>query len=186
MKFSFAALTLLASVVYAQTIASEVAQIPSCALSCLTTAVSESGCGLGDYSCQCGAVKDDINSAVTPCVQEKCAMSDSKKVQSVLANICTIQTASGGGGGLPKQELKRVPVPAPAPILARGSFVSGIGAPTYTATSTSAAATTTTTPPAVSTSAPASSSPTVVLSSPGNKLQAGGLAIGAALLAMMV
>jgi hypothetical protein len=114
------------------------------------------------------------------------------EVQSILVNICSIQKASGGVGGSPKQELKRVPAPIPAPIEARGSFVSGIGAPTYTpkpagVTTTTTSVPTSTSPPATtSTTAPASSSPSVVLSSPGNKLQAGGVAFVAALLALMV
>jgi hypothetical protein len=77
MKFSFAAVaSLLASVAYSQTIASEVAQIPSCALSCLTTAITGAGCGLTDYACQCGSSKDAITKAATPCVVSSCSTSD--------------------------------------------------------------------------------------------------------------
>lgn len=77
MLFSYAAIgSLLASVVYSQTIASQVAQIPSCALSCLTNAISGAGCGLTDYACQCGSAKNTITSAATPCVASSCSTSD--------------------------------------------------------------------------------------------------------------
>ena len=77
MKFSVVAVaSLFASVAYSQTIASEVAQLPSCALTCLTTAITGAGCGVSDYACQCGSAKSSITSAATPCVVSKCAISD--------------------------------------------------------------------------------------------------------------
>lgn len=78
MQFTYAAISaLLASVAYSQTIASELAQLPSCSLTCISTAVTGAGCTLTDYACQCGTGKDAITKAATPCIAAACSASDS-------------------------------------------------------------------------------------------------------------
>src|SRR5450432_1617445 len=56
MRFSFAyaaSAALMTSVAYSQGISDLVAQIHSCAITCLATAATSARCGLTDYACQC-------------------------------------------------------------------------------------------------------------------------------------
>lgn len=75
MKFAIATLV-LASVAYSQTIASEQAMLPSCALSCLETAITGAGCSVTDYNCQCNDKKNAITASATPCILKACSTSD--------------------------------------------------------------------------------------------------------------
>jgi hypothetical protein len=77
MRFSTAAVAaLVASVAYSQSIADLVAQIPSCAIVCLSTAATGAKCGLTDYACQCGPARDAITQSATPCVLAGCKGDD--------------------------------------------------------------------------------------------------------------
>lgn len=77
MRFLYTAITsLLASVAFSQSISSEVSQLPSCSLSCLTSAITGAGCGLTDYACQCGSAKAAITTSATPCLLKACSTSD--------------------------------------------------------------------------------------------------------------
>lgn len=192
MKFSIVAVaSLFASVAYSQTIASEVAQIPSCALTCLTTAITGAGCGLSDYACQCGTAKDSITTSATPCVLSKCATSDALKVQSITSEICTIQAASGGGSSSagssasaattsPAATTKAAPTPTTSNV-SNISNISNIGNFATSATSAAGGVTTSAAASSASTSAPAQ-----VSGSPGNRLQAGGVLAGAAAFVALV
>lgn len=75
MKFTIATLV-LASVAYSQTIASEQAMLPSCSLTCLQNAITGAGCSITDYTCQCGAQKNAITTAATPCIIGACTTND--------------------------------------------------------------------------------------------------------------
>ncbi|KUJ12764.1 uncharacterized protein LY89DRAFT_542272, partial [Mollisia scopiformis] len=97
MKFSVAVLC-LASVAYSQTIASELAKLPTCSITCLHNAISGAGCSLTDYTCQCGTAKSAITTAATPCIISACSTSDALLVQSISAEICTLQAASSPSG----------------------------------------------------------------------------------------
>jgi hypothetical protein len=84
---------ILLSVVYSQTIQSEVDMFPSCALTCLTNAISAAGCSITDYACQCGTRRSTIAGIATPCVVSTCSTTDaiSKSCQSTplpKANNC--------------------------------------------------------------------------------------------------
>ena len=95
MYFTYAAIAaLLASAAYAQSIDSEVAQLPSCALTCLSTASSSAGCTLTDFACQCGSAKDAITKSATPCVAAACSPADALKVSQLTGQICDLQAAA--------------------------------------------------------------------------------------------
>ncbi|KAM0141767.1 hypothetical protein ACHAO1_001606 [Botrytis cinerea] len=99
MQFTYAAISaLLASVAYSQTVASEVAQLPSCALACLSTASSGAGCSITDFACQCGDAKDAITKAATPCIAAGCSAADTLSTQKITTEICVLQAAAGSSG----------------------------------------------------------------------------------------
>ncbi|ESZ98479.1 hypothetical protein SBOR_1141 [Sclerotinia borealis F-4128] len=95
MQFTYAAISaLLASVAYSQSVASEMAKLPSCALICLSTAISSAGCSFADHACQCGPAKDDITKSATPCIASSCSATDSMTASNVAAQVCALE-ASG-------------------------------------------------------------------------------------------
>ncbi|KAL3424565.1 hypothetical protein PVAG01_03847 [Phlyctema vagabunda] len=88
--------SVFAAVAYSQTIADQVAQLPSCSLVCLSDAAAASNCAITDYACQCGDAKDAITAAATPCIVGACTdTSDILNVQKVTAEICVLQAAAG-------------------------------------------------------------------------------------------
>jgi len=76
MKFTLATVASILAVVAAQDISSLVSTIPSCADTCLTTAISSANCGITDYACQCGSGKQAITESASPCVIKACSSSD--------------------------------------------------------------------------------------------------------------
>ncbi|EKD15315.1 hypothetical protein MBM_06531 [Drepanopeziza brunnea f. sp. 'multigermtubi' MB_m1] len=93
MKFSIAIVfAIVASLVSSQSVSSLVAQLPSCAISCLATASSSVGCGISDYTCQCGLNKDAVTSAATFCVVSSCSSTDALKTNSITGDICKAAT----------------------------------------------------------------------------------------------
>lgn len=68
--------SLLAFAIAQDTIASEIAKLPSCAVTCLQTAVTAANCGQTDYACQCGSGHDAITRQATPCIAGACSASD--------------------------------------------------------------------------------------------------------------
>src|ERR1700735_2342703 len=73
MKFSILAVaSMLACIVYSQSIQGDVAQLPSCSLACLSNAVVNAGCSITDYACQCGSLRPTIASQATPCIVKAC------------------------------------------------------------------------------------------------------------------
>jgi hypothetical protein len=78
MQFSKATLVaVLAALIQAQSISDLVAQIPSCAVSCLTTAIGDSGCALTDYVCQCtNPGHNTILAKGAGCISAACSTSD--------------------------------------------------------------------------------------------------------------
>lgn len=94
MKLSITAALILASGGYAQTIASEVAMIPSCALTAIENAVTGAGCGLTDYACQCGPAKPAIAAAATPTIVSDCTTQEALLTQQITAEICSLVAAS--------------------------------------------------------------------------------------------
>jgi len=85
MKTSLAAIVALAAGAYAQGIA----DIPSCALTCLSTALSTDGCSsLTDFACHCKHT--DLIPQAQPCIQKACPQqSQQAAVVSVIEGICS-------------------------------------------------------------------------------------------------
>lgn len=85
MQFSNAIIVaFLAATAYSQSVSDLVAEIPSCAVTCLATAASGAGCGIDDFECQCADIKA-ITAAATPCVLDGCKGDDpiSKLIHSM-------------------------------------------------------------------------------------------------------
>ncbi|KAK0106928.1 hypothetical protein ONS95_003644 [Cadophora gregata] len=97
MKFTTATIAILATAVSAQSIADLTAQIPSCAQTCLATAITGAGCTISDNACQCGSANAAITKAATPCVISGCSSDDALKTQTLTSQICAL-VASGAGG----------------------------------------------------------------------------------------
>ncbi|KAG4033781.1 hypothetical protein MFRU_004g02840 [Monilinia fructicola] len=170
MQFTYTAIfTLFASVAYSQSIASEVAQLPSCALSCLATAATSAGCGLTDYACQCGDAKAAITKSGTPCIVAACSASDVLTVSKVAAQICELQASAGSSGSSPSST-------TPA-----SSAASNIGSATGSsiASVTSSASSVASSLKSSATSAAAATASTAA----GNRVAAAGAAVGAGFLA---
>ncbi|KAF2680467.1 hypothetical protein K458DRAFT_392806 [Lentithecium fluviatile CBS 122367] len=74
----------------ALTTAQSISDIPTCALSCLTTSVSAVGCSLTDFECSCKK-SAELTTALTPCVTENCDVADQPKVVEALVGICKSQ-----------------------------------------------------------------------------------------------
>ncbi|RDW58047.1 hypothetical protein BP6252_13458 [Coleophoma cylindrospora] len=89
--------SILASIACAQTIADEVALLPSCSLTCLSNAATSNGCGITDYTCQCGSANSAITASATPCIVGACSSSDALKVQPITQKICSLAAAASGG-----------------------------------------------------------------------------------------
>jgi len=99
MKFSAAIVLSLSTFAFAQSIA----DLPSCSISCFTTAIASSGCGATDTKCQCTTGKDAITKTITPCLLKACSQDDATKTATVSAQICNNVlnggSASGSGSG---------------------------------------------------------------------------------------
>ncbi|KAH7399745.1 hypothetical protein BKA64DRAFT_464249 [Cadophora sp. MPI-SDFR-AT-0126] len=105
MQFSYAfVFAISATLVASQSASSLVAQLPSCAISCLASASTTNGCGISDYACQCGAKKADITKTATPCVLSACSQDDALKTNSLTGEICkaasSVQTSATNGGSM--------------------------------------------------------------------------------------
>ncbi|KAK0102220.1 hypothetical protein ONS95_005844 [Cadophora gregata] len=103
MRLSYAFVFAVSSTLVAsQSASSLVAQLPSCAISCLASASTTNGCGISDYACQCGAKKADITKTATPCVLSACSQDDALKTNSLTGQICkaasSVQTSATNGG----------------------------------------------------------------------------------------
>lgn len=70
------------------TVAQSIGDLPTCSLSCLTTAISTLGCEPTDFACSCGKASE-LYPVITPCVQAACSdPADQSKTVKVLAGIC--------------------------------------------------------------------------------------------------
>jgi len=94
MKFTITAAVLcLSSFATAYTIA----DLPSCSISCFTTAISGSGCGLTDTHCQCTTGLTYITNSVGPCLLKGCSTDDAAKAVTVSQGICKQDASSSAG-----------------------------------------------------------------------------------------
>ncbi|KAM3075350.1 hypothetical protein ACMFMF_006025 [Clarireedia jacksonii] len=206
MKFSYAAITaVLASVAYSQSVGDIVATLPSCSLTCLTTAIAGAGCGLTDYACQCGSAKDAITKAATPCVAAGCSTSDALKTQSVTTQICDAEAKSGSSSsasGSASSSSAEAPSTSSSATTAApsssssGSFLtsatgSSIGSASSAVSSKASSASSEASSKVSSASSAASSvaasatssAPATVSSAAANKIMAAGAVVGAGFLA---
>lgn len=120
--------TLILATLTALVAAQGIADLPSCSLSCLTTAITGLECGITDFACSCQK-SSELTPVVTPCVQSACSdPADQSKTIEVLGGICA-------AAGFPIE----VPVP---------SATSAVPLPTPTATELSPVPTTATSPEA--------------------------------------
>ncbi|KAB8295178.1 hypothetical protein EYC80_007104 [Monilinia laxa] len=171
MQFTYTAIfTLFASVAYSQSIASEVAQLPSCALSCLATAATSAGCGLADYACQCGDAKDAITKSGTPCIVAGCSASDVLAVSKIATQICVLQDSAGSPSSSPSSTSSASSSAASNISSATGSYVASV---TSSASSVASSLKSSATSAAVATASAAA----------GNRVAAAGAAVGAGFLA---
>ncbi|TGO09131.1 hypothetical protein BTUL_0178g00170 [Botrytis tulipae] len=189
MQFTYAAISaLLASVAYSQSIASEVAQLPSCALACLSTASSGAGCSITDFACQCGDAKNAITKAATPCIAAGCSASDTLTAQKVATEICALQAAGGSSGSSAAASSTQASSSSTSGS-ASSSAVSNISsAGSSIASATSAASSSissalSSASSAISSAASSTSSPTTVSTAAGSRVNAAGAIVGAGFLA---
>jgi len=85
---------LLASTIYAQTIAQEVALLPTCAYNCLTIAAASAGCSITDYACICGSGRTAVQRSAIPCIASNCTVSEDITIQSLATEICMLEFAA--------------------------------------------------------------------------------------------
>ncbi|KAJ4984243.1 hypothetical protein SVAN01_10284 [Stagonosporopsis vannaccii] len=97
---------------FAAIVASQgIADLPTCSLSCLTTAITGLECGLTDFACSCQKASE-LTPVVTPCVRSACSdPADQSKTIEVLAGICA---AAGFPIEVPEPSAtSAVPLPTP-------------------------------------------------------------------------
>ncbi|PBP22266.1 hypothetical protein BUE80_DR006800 [Diplocarpon rosae] len=166
MKFSSTTVVaILASVAYAQSIAELTAQIPACGQTCLATAITGAGCDIADKACQCGSNMSAITKSATPCVIAGCSSTEALLTQSLTAKICEA-VAEGSDSG---------------------SSVAGTASSTPSSTPSSASRSSTATPTlSRNISAASSTSTAPPTTGAGSKKELAGIAVGAALMAVLL
>ncbi|KAL4930776.1 CFEM domain-containing protein [Aspergillus undulatus] len=71
------------------------ADVPKCALTCLTEVVSKSTCGLTDFACICP--NPQINAQLQPCVLGACSVKEALTAQNFTYTICDYPTSNDTG-----------------------------------------------------------------------------------------
>ncbi|KAF2724972.1 hypothetical protein K431DRAFT_291160 [Polychaeton citri CBS 116435] len=105
--------------------------IPSCALSCFTSAISDSGCQLGDNYCACKTNGQEITDDVTNCLvcNSDCSQQDLANVASISNEICVSALSVSGESYSPP--------PTPTPTCAGGAGAASTTAASDSGTSSS-------------------------------------------------
>lgn len=104
---------LVISAITALAAAQGIADLPSCSLTCLTSAIPSLGCDLTDFACSCKKAST-LTPSLTPCVQSACKdTADQAKVLTVLSEICA---AAGVPIETPAPATSTIADPSPAPI----------------------------------------------------------------------
>ncbi|KAK2615349.1 hypothetical protein N8I77_002112 [Diaporthe amygdali] len=95
MQFKAIVLSGVLGLVAAQSsdVASLVAELPSCSLTCLLAGASAADCESMDYSCQCNK-QDVIVANATSCLTSSCNTNDIATTQTVSQQIC--EAVTGG------------------------------------------------------------------------------------------
>lgn len=103
---------LIISAITALAAAQGIADLPSCSLQCLATAIPTLGCELTDFACSCKQA-DKLTPNITPCVQKSCTdTADQAKTIEVLSAICA---AAGFPIEVPAPSASIIADPSPAP-----------------------------------------------------------------------
>jgi hypothetical protein len=100
--------------------AQSISDLPTCSLSCLTTAIPQLGCGLTDLKCSCQKA-GELTPILTSCVQKSCSEADQKKTLEVLAAICAangaaISTPPASSAVAPEETATPEPLPSPSSV----------------------------------------------------------------------
>ncbi|KAH8662298.1 hypothetical protein BX600DRAFT_513146 [Xylariales sp. PMI_506] len=66
---------------------------PSCAIPCLTSAISAVGCDLSDVSCQCGPSQTAIGASAATCLLGSCNLTEVAQAQSAGLAVCSSLSA---------------------------------------------------------------------------------------------
>ncbi|KAJ3952805.1 hypothetical protein N0V92_010739 [Colletotrichum tropicale] len=126
----------LAAFAAAKTVDELVADIPTCAVTCIRDAATSVNCDISDFACSC-AKQDQLTPVVVNCLSKSsCSADDQTKVLLTAQQICS-QVSSG--------------VSATGSVGALASGASSTGTGTASATSTGAAAASTSSPAAAPT-----------------------------------
>lgn len=112
--------TLIITAFAALAAAQSITDLPTCSLSCLTTAIPQLGCGLTDLKCSCQKA-GELTPILTPCVQKSCSEADQKKTLEVLAAICaangaSISTPPASSAVAPEETATPEPLPSPTSV----------------------------------------------------------------------
>lgn len=93
----FIAIAISAAVGLAAAQLDQLANIPSCALSCFTNAVASTDCALTDFYCQCGPNAAKLQASALECLCEStCTTTDLAKVYGITNSICKSTLESHG------------------------------------------------------------------------------------------
>jgi len=120
---------------------------PSCAIPCLTSAISVAGCALTDQACQCGTGKAAIQTAVTPCLLSACSPGDLGIAASVGQGLCSAYSLTATGLSVTTTATTSLASPSSGPsstiiISTPNATTNGTRTSTVTAVTTSVASTT--------------------------------------------
>ncbi|KAF2019701.1 hypothetical protein BU24DRAFT_419326 [Aaosphaeria arxii CBS 175.79] len=86
MKFSLSALTFAASLAVVN---AQIAGLPSCATSCLLSAIGSSSCDLTDRKCICTTGKDKVTESLTSCLpQSSCTQTELNTISNGVSAFC--------------------------------------------------------------------------------------------------
>ncbi|KAI3558520.1 hypothetical protein CABS01_07525 [Colletotrichum abscissum] len=113
-------------------LASLIAQLPSCAVGCISTAASNIGCSATDFTCLC-ASQDKLISSLTPCVLTAgCSTTEIAAAAKIAPSICSEVQSN----------------PAASDLASASNLVTGVLGTAAATASSSAAASATATPAA--------------------------------------
>ena len=97
MQFKIVALSLLASLVAAETVQELTAELPSCAVTCINKAAQEENCAADDQQCKCKNAAKIMDPAFE-CAADTCTANELDGKSFPSRNP---PSPSPGGGGLP-------------------------------------------------------------------------------------
>ncbi|KXH38827.1 hypothetical protein CNYM01_06006 [Colletotrichum nymphaeae SA-01] len=137
MKYTIV-VSILAALVAAETIDQLVAEIPTCAVTCIRDGAQSVNCDITDFACSCGKV-EQLTAKVVPCLASSgCSSTDQATVLQLASQICAQVAAGGTSSG----------TASAGSVTAAATTASGTTTSSRSGTATGAAVTTTTSPAA--------------------------------------